>query len=147
MSPPIDLVLSRLEPYGLRDNGRDRWRACCPAHGGRNRSALSVGVGQDDQVLLKCWHGCEAAEVAQALGLELSDLFPPREEAGQGSGPIAKRRLLTAGQALDLLAQEGMLLVVCASDMAKGIALSDDTRQRLMQSAARVSMLRDEVRA
>ena len=45
MTRPIDTVLDRLAQYKLRTNGRDRWRACCPAHGGKNPSALSVGIG------------------------------------------------------------------------------------------------------
>lgn len=147
MAGPIDLVLSRLEPYRLRENGRDRWRACCPAHGGKNPSALSIGVGADDQVLLRCWHGCEVEQVAHALGLELQDLFPPQQQAGQGSGAIKRRRLLTAGQALDLLNAESMLVLVCASDLAAGRQLDQSTRERLMQGAARVSLLRSEVRA
>ena len=146
VSSPIDLVLSRLDGHKLRENGRDRWRACCPAHGGSNPSALSVGIGTDDAVLLKCWHGCSADEVAQALGLELSDLFPPRPQSGHGTRPMKRRRLISAGQALDLLDGEMTLAIVCAADMARGAALSEETRQRLLQGAARVAVLRDEVR-
>lgn len=147
MSRPIDLVLSRLDQFKLRENGRDRWRACCPAHGGSNPSALSVGIGQDDAVLLKCWQGCEVQQVASALGLELHELFPPKPDAGRGSSPMRRRRLLTAGQALDLLDFEIGLTLLCASDMAKGEGLDEITRERLLLSAARVSMLRDEAHA
>lgn len=146
MSAPIDLVLARLDSYKLRQNGRDRWRACCPAHGGSNPSALSVGVGADDQVLLRCWQGCEVDQVAHALGLELSDLFPAKPER-HSSGPPARRRLLPAAQALDLLDAEMTLAVVCAADLAAGKPLDEPTRARLLQSAARVSMLRQEARA
>lgn len=147
MSSPIDLVLSRLDGYKLRENGRDRWRACCPAHGGSNPSALSIGIGQDDAVLLKCWHGCSADQVALALGLELSDLFPPRPLPGNGSGPMKRRRLISAGQALDMLDNEMTLAIVCSADMAQGKVLANETRQRLLQGAARVTVLCDEVRA
>lgn len=146
MSSPIDLVLARLDGFKLRQNGRDRWRACCPAHGGSNPSALSVGVGADDQVLLRCWQGCEVEQVAHSLGLELSDLFPPRPER-HTSGPSARRRLLPPAQALDLLDAEMTLAVVCAADLAAGKPLDESTRARLLQSAARVSMLRQEARA
>src|SRR5262245_8297253 len=71
---PIDTVLDRLVPFKLRENGQGRWRACCPAHGGRNPTALSVGVGAEDQVLLRCWHGCEVEQIAQSIGLDLQDL-------------------------------------------------------------------------
>jgi hypothetical protein len=148
MSSPIDVVLSRLDGHKLRENGRDRWRACCPAHGGSNPSALSVGVGDDDRVLLRCWHGCSAEQVAQAIGIELADLFPPKPQAaGAGHAPIKRRRLLTAGQALDLLDCEMTLAIVCAADLSEGKALDDDTHDRLRLSAARVAMLRDEVSA
>jgi hypothetical protein len=147
VSRPIDLVLSRLEQFKLRANGADRWRSCCPSHGGSNPSALSVGLGNDDAVLLKCWQGCSTSEVASALGLELHELFPPRPQPGGGSEPIRRRRLLTAGQALDLLSFEIGLTLLCASDMAKGDALDEATRERLLLGAARVSMMRDEVNA
>ena len=88
--------------YGLRPTGPDRWRACCPAHGGSNPSALSVGSGAYDAVLLKCWHGCDAHEVVQSLVMELSALFPPRPQAG--AGPMRRRGLLTAMQTLDVKA-------------------------------------------
>lgn len=91
---PIDLVLTRLEPFLLRESGRDRWRACCPAHGGRNPSALSIGIGDAGGVLLRCWSGCEVEQVAHALGLELQDLFPPRRDAGHLAGRMPRRRML-----------------------------------------------------
>lgn len=145
---PIDAVLSRLGGFKLRSNGGpDRWRACCPAHGGANPSALSVGVGETGAVLLRCWQGCSVDEVVHALGLELHDLFSPNPDAGHGAQPTRRRRLLTAGQALDLLDREIGLAVVCASDMARGEPLDETTRERLLLSAARMSMLRDEVHA
>lgn len=145
MTRPIDLVLARLDGYKIRENGRDRWRSCCPGHGGKNPSALSIGVGADDQVLLRCWHGCDVEQVVHALGLELSDLFPPK--ADSVSAPSGRRRLITAAQALGVLEEEITLAVICASDMARGEVLDEATRERLTQSAARVLMLRDEVRA
>lgn len=146
MSAPIDLVLSRLEGYKLRANGGSRWRSCCPAHGGNNPSALSIGEGDGGAVLLRCWQGSEVEQIAHALGLDLADLFPPRP-VGHTSGRPARRRMLTAGQALDLLDSESMLVVVCASDMARGLALDDNTRERLRLGAARISLIRREVAA
>lgn len=143
----IENILPRLEGYRLRENGRDRWRSCCPAHGGKNPSALSIGVGDDGRVLVRCWNGCTVEQVVHALGLELDDLFPPRDAPGAGHGPIPRRRLITAGQALNLLNDELTLTVLCAADMARGVPIEEGTRQRLIQAAARVTMLRDEVHA
>lgn len=147
MSRPIDLVLSRLDAFKLRENGRDRWRACCPAHGGKNPSALSIGVGADDQVLLRCWHGCAVEQVAHALGLELADLFPPKPQNGHGGPPIKRRRLLTAGQALDLLEREALVVFIVGTDMSVHKAISDADHARLAVAVARIQLLGAEVHA
>jgi hypothetical protein len=147
VSSPVDLVLSRLDGFKLRQNGRDRWRACCPAHGGSNPSALSIGEGDGGAVLLKCWQGCSVESIASALGLDLTDLFPPRQTAGYGASAPARRRLLNAGQALELLDGEATLVLVCASDLARGEPLDEPTRERLMLGAARIALMREEVSA
>jgi hypothetical protein len=141
---PIDVILDRLASYRVRPNGTDRWRACCPGHAGSNPSALSIGVGAEGQVLLRCWHGCEVDQVVGAMGLELADLFPPRDSS---AGRPTRRRLLTNGQALDLLESEMTLAVVCAADLARGEPLDEAMRDRLVQAAARVTMLRQEAGA
>ena len=136
----VDTLLSRLDDP--KPNGRDRWRCACPVCGGRNRSTLSIGVGDTGAVLLRCWkEGCSAEQVAHAVGLDLEDLFPPRETHG---APLKRRRLITAGQALEVLEREATLLVLCASDMAKGVSVD---RDRPLTTAARIVMIRDEVRA
>ena len=144
MSAPIDAVLSRLASFKLRENGRDRWRACCPSHGGKNPSALSVGVSDAGAVLLKCWHGCSADEVAGALELELSDLFPPRETHG---APHKRRALLSAQQCLDVISFETMLVGTAAFNLANGHALTADDLQRLGVACGRIQALASEVRA
>lgn len=143
MSAAIDMVLSRLAPFKLRENGRDRWRACCPAHGGSNPSTLSVGIGNDGAVLLRCWHGCSADEVVGALGLELTDLFPPRES----HRALKKRHLISAGQALNLLHDEAQFIAGTAASIAHGTTLTDDDKARCLTAAGRVAYLRDEVMA
>lgn len=147
MSGPIYLALSRLEGHKLRANGQGRWRACCPAHGGGNPSALSIGEADNGAVLLRCWQGCTVESIATALGLEMADLFPPRTAPGGGASAPARRRMLTAGQALELLDNEATLLIVCASDMAQGELLDDQTRDRLRLSAGRIALMREEVAA
>ena len=144
MTAPIDAVLSRLAPFKLREHGRSRWRACCPAHGGSNPSALSIGIGGNDTVLLKCWHGCSADEVAGALGLDLSDLFPPREHR---CGPTKKRSLLSAQQCLDVIAFETLMVGTAAFNLANGHALTPDDLQRLGVACGRIQALVAEVRA
>lgn len=140
---PIELVLARLEPCRLRENGPDRWRACCPAHGGSNPSALSVGLGDNGGVLLKCWSGCDVAAVAAALGLDVADLFPSREAA---ASPLKRRRLITATQALDVLNAEANLVTVAACNVAQGLVLTGVDRERLVKAAGRINFITQETR-
>lgn len=52
--------------------------ARCPAHEDGTAS-LSVTEGADGRVLLHCHASCETDAIVAALGLALSDLFPPRD--------------------------------------------------------------------
>ena len=135
---PVDLVLDRLAEYRLRPNGADRWRACCPAHGGSNTSALSVGVGASGAVLLRCWSGCALEAITAALGLDVLDLFPPRDSS---AGPMRRRRMLTARQALDLLLAETLVVFVIASDMRAKREVSATDWDRLGVAVARIQGL------
>ena len=62
---PLDLVRGRLE--NVRENGKG-CTARCPAHDDRHNS-LSVGLGDDGRVLLKCHAGCETGDILVKLGL------------------------------------------------------------------------------
>ena len=78
----IDNVLSRLQ--GVQKSGTG-WKALCPAHDDQ-RQSLTVGVGGDGRVLLKCHAGCSVSDICSAMGLSVKDLFPGK---GQGRGQIA----------------------------------------------------------
>ncbi|RLS51881.1 MAG: DUF3987 domain-containing protein [Planctomycetota bacterium] len=69
---PLELVLSRL-PEATEAGGG--WSACCPAHED-GRASLSVTEGADGRVLLHCFAGCRPADICDALGLRVTDLFP-----------------------------------------------------------------------
>lgn len=57
---------------GAKKNGKG-WYACCPAHDDRKASLL-VSDGEKG-IVLKCFTGCEAKDIAAARGFELKDLF------------------------------------------------------------------------
>ena len=75
-------LLDRLEK--VRKTGPGRWIACCPAHDDHSPS-LALRELDDGRVLVHCFAGCSAHEIVSAVGLDLSDLFPPRE-IGFGKG-------------------------------------------------------------
>lgn len=73
---PLERVMEALERLDCRPRaaGTNQWTACCPAHDDR-RPSLSIGLGDDDRVLLTCHSGCDPADVVEALSLEFRELF------------------------------------------------------------------------
>lgn len=135
---PIDLVLQKLK---LKDDGRRKvWRACCPAHGGKNPSALSITVGDNDAVLLRCWHGCTVEQVVSALGLDLRDLFPPKPEKPGDGGKPSKLKL-PAAQALQVLNREALTIYIVGLDMRKEKSISETDFDRLAVAVRRVGQI------
>jgi hypothetical protein len=80
----LDGVLERLD---ARPAGDNRWSAKCPAHPDR-RDSLSVSLGDEDRVLLKCFRGCATEDVVAALGLEMRDLFDETRRNGSSQKEI-----------------------------------------------------------
>jgi hypothetical protein len=68
---PIDAVLDKLP--GVKKQGAG-FVARCPAHDDDHQS-LSVGVGDEDRVIVKCHAGCELDAILTAAGLSVGDLF------------------------------------------------------------------------
>jgi len=135
--PPIELVLRGLS--GIRQSQETgQWLARCPAHDDREPS-LSVGETSDKAVLLHCFAGCTVHDITAVLGLNMADLFPPRDS--RPGEPRRPPRLLTAGQALELLRQEAMLTMVAASNLSRGITLTDQDRARLLTAVGRIEYL------
>lgn len=136
----IDRVLPLLTKVRRRQPGQ--WSACCPAHDDKGPS-LSVRETPEGAVLLHCFAGCEVAEIVAAISLELHDLFPPQDKPA--SAPKRTAKLLTLGQALDLLHDEAQLVAVCAGNIGHGVALTKADRERVLQAAGRIAYVRSEV--
>ena len=75
----VDRFLSKLNGVRSSSNG---WEARCPCRNDDNNPSLSIALGQDDKVLATCHRGqgCSIAEICQAVGLKVTDLYPPRKE-------------------------------------------------------------------
>ena len=76
----MELLLSRLSK--VKKTGQDKWQALCPAHDDEHPS-LSIAIGKSGAPVLKCWAGCGAANVLEAINLNFADLYP-RRAAPQG---------------------------------------------------------------
>lgn len=101
MTDATERFLAALRDRGqkIKGDGRDRWRAQCPAHQGTD---LNLSVAKGDQgVLLRDWsHGCSEADIARSVGLELRDLFDKDGRAvyDYGDGYKIERRRTDKGK-------------------------------------------------
>lgn len=149
MSDPFSTFASALEQYvKVRHIGRGTLRACCPVCGEKSVNTLSAKLADSGGVLVKCFKdGCSVEQIVTAIGLTLTDLFPPRER--EDGKPFSKPRrvgLLPMSQMLDLLETETLVILVASENLSNGHTLTDADRERLRDAAGRVQFLIDEAR-
>jgi hypothetical protein len=126
-----DALLSRLTKVRGRNGS---WIACCPAHDDRSPS-LSIRE-EGDRVLVHCHAGCNVADVLGAVGLDMTDLYPPQPEPGPQ--PPHKRVKLYAGDVLRCLHSEALVVMVAAHNVASGIRLTPEDMERLRTAWQRI---------
>lgn len=133
---PVEQLLGRLE----RVKGRNgSWTARCPAHADKGPS-LAIRETDDGRILLHCFAGCPVDNVVGAIGMDMTDLFPPDEK--RRDYPVeGKPRLKPAFYASDLiriLAFEALVVSICAHDVRKGKKLSEEDNERLKVAQQRI---------
>lgn len=131
-------LIERLD--GVRRTGDGRWIARCPAHDDRSPS-LSIRETSDGTTLIRCHAGCGAADIVDAIGMHLRDLFPRREHyPPEGVRPTR----YPPREALALLRREIHIVSTLASDMRSGIVPTDGDMGRLTTAVWRISTVADE---
>lgn len=126
-----DALLSRLN--GVRRTGPSRWLAKCPAHHDR-KASLSIRELDDGRVLVHDFAGCDTESVLAAVALTFDDLYPERA-LGEFK---PERRLFNAVDILRAVGFEALLVAVAASNLARGIPMADEERERLMTASGRI---------
>lgn len=134
---PISKLLDRLD--GVRQNRRDQYVATCPAHNDRSPSLSIRDLG--DRLLVHCFAGCDAVEIMEAIGLQLSDLF---ERTDHQKSLRPKERWDSRGLLL-LLEREAQITLMAATDISQGRTLSDDDFARLRKAAVRIARVAEIV--
>jgi hypothetical protein len=134
MTAPIQSLLLRLE--NVRGHGSG-YRANCPRGHSNAKQSLTIRETDDGTVLLKCHVGCGAADVMQAIGLSVGDLFVKRHrdrspQARQAEQEALDRRSVKALAAE--LVRWGHVIYGAGSDISAGIALPDMERNKLWQA-------------
>jgi hypothetical protein len=141
MTRPIDRVLERLE--GVRRSGRG-WRADSPC-GNKSRGSLSITESDAGGVLLCDFSGYTVAEVVEALGLRMTDLFPPSEKAQSAADRKANRDALAltgARAAADALLREALVLGALAGAIRSGSPIGESDAARAAEAVEAIDSVR-----
>lgn len=131
----VDLLLQKLDKVKQTEHGR--WVACCPAHEDKSPSLRIREVQNaegEDIVLLHCFAGCSADEITGAVGLNLSDLFPPKPKTDEKKQ--SRLRPFMPPDVFELLLSETRLVYLMASDIRKGREISDKDMARFEKTLA-----------
>lgn len=136
------------EGEGLTLKGPGKWKtAGCAFHGGSDSLRINVqsgawvcmaGCGAKGGDVLSYHmqrHGLEFVEASRALGAWVADGKPARHK------PLP----FSARAALEVVSFEALLCAVAACNLAKGIELATADRERLVQAAARIQFIAEEI--
>ena len=127
----LNSVLSRLEK--VQPIGNNRYKALCPAHDDHTPS-LAI-EDKSDRLLLHCLAGCETADVLGAIGLTFADIMPDK-----AMGNFKKdRKPFYAIDVLGIIKNEAVLIYFYATEMAKGLILNSNDKERLLLAASRIN--------
>lgn len=127
----VEVLLSRLSKVRGRNGS---WTACCPAHDDKSPS-LAIRE-QDGKVLLKCFGGCEVSAIVGAVGMEMTDLFPPKPQDYTKPQPKVK---FYATDLLRAINHESRIVAIAAFDMARGKTLPREDLARLQLACERIN--------
>lgn len=135
-STSVEQLLSMLTLVKGR-NGQ--WTARCPAHEDKGPS-LAIRENPDGRILLHCFAGCPVDNVLGALGMTMDELFPIDEQRSTYSveGKPQIKPAFFASDLLRVLSFEALVVSICASDMRRGVKLSDADRDRLGLAQQRI---------
>jgi len=131
-----DILLQHLNR--VKRTGKDHGIASCPTanhkHGDRHPS-MTWRIRDDGALLIYCAAGCSAYEIVSAVGLEMSDLFPPRTDQHFVKG---EKRPFPAADILRAIAFESTLVLIAGADLLAGNPFNETDRTRLALACSRI---------
>lgn len=140
IEPKTEILLSLLS--GVKNTGRDKWLAQCPAHDDRSPSLAIKQI--DDRLLIRCFAGCGYLDVLAAIGLDASALFPDRI-ANPNEKPKPAPRF-SKSELFDLAISEAGILALGWNNLLVNGSVPDADRERVQRAYSTVMNLLCEVR-
>jgi len=129
---PVENLLQRLEKVKGRNGS---WTARCPAHDDKGPS-LAIKAADDGRVLLHCFAGCDVHSVVGAVGLDIGDLFPPKDFPVEGKPAI--KPAFYASDLMRIIGFEALVVQIVAFDIGNGKPISEETRERMLTAYQRI---------
>ena len=128
----IDNILNALD--GVKSRGQGRYMALCPVHSEKHGS-LAITDKEDGVTVLHCF-GCGASglDVLAALGLEPSELFPPKLDPHKRT-----RTPFPAQDVLHALYHESTIIALAASDIINKKQISHIDLPRIILAHKRIT--------
>ena len=128
----INILLSRLDKVRLSGNGT--YAARCPAHDDKNPS-LSIRELDDGRILIHDHAGCDVYSVLDAIGLNISDLYPDKltdHHVKREKYPFPAADILRA------ISFEMIVVSIAVTSMLSGEPLNAVDRARLELAISRI---------
>lgn len=137
----VHRLLARLDKVNA--NGPGRWLTCCPAHDDRSPS-LAIRETEDGTILLKCFAGCLTGDVLAAVGMEMHELFPKRDNDAFHTSKRPRERWVPR-DVLTAVAREALVVMLAAEAVGAGKVLAKEDLARLARAAGRLRGAAKEV--
>jgi hypothetical protein len=133
---PIENLISRLDKVKGRNGS---WTARCPAHADKGPS-LAVRENDDGRILLHCFAGCETANVLGAVGMDMTDLFPPDSKRRDYpvEGKPSMKPAFFASDLMRIIHFEALVVQIVAYDIANNKMPNEETRERMLTAYQRI---------
>jgi len=125
-----ELLISKLDK--VKQTGPGRWVACCPAREDKHPS-MTIRELDDGRILIHDFGGSTVNEILDAIGMDISDLFPPRQTYGK-----PERRPFPAADVLRAIGFESLVVCAAAATMMSGEAFTQVDRDRLILATERI---------
>lgn len=127
------MIINKILPLlrQVKNTGHGRYTALCPHHKDKHPSLAITEKG--DTVLIKCWAGCDTADVLAAIGLTLADLYPEKPQYTK-----AKTVKFNAYDVLNCLQTESLVVMLGGHDAINGV-LTGENLKRLELAYQRIS--------
>lgn len=136
---PAENLLSRLTK--VKRTGPDQWIASCPTRDDK-RPSMTIRELPDGRVLLHDFGGDSVDEILAALGMSMSDLFPPRMEAPGPGKPHRERLPFNPLDVLRILDFEACIVQRFGYGLARGEVPAEQDLERLRTAVSRIGAAR-----